>query len=62
VPVTILGLAGLIWGASGLAQAGLFTMEQVWNLPGPARTRFPRPRTTSRFDCHRAGKYASPCS
>jgi len=27
----------LIWGASGLAQAGLFTMEQVWNLPGPAR-------------------------
>jgi YihY family inner membrane protein len=33
----IVGLAILIWGASGLAQAGLFTMEQVWNLPGPAR-------------------------
>ena len=33
----IVGLAGLVWGASGLAQAGLFTMEQVWNLPGPAR-------------------------
>jgi YihY family inner membrane protein len=33
----IVGVAGLIWGASGLAQAGLFTMEQVWNLPGPAR-------------------------
>src|SRR5262250_317296 len=33
----IVGLAGLIWGATGLAQAGLFTMEQVWNLPGPAR-------------------------
>ncbi len=31
------GLAGLVWGATGLAQAGLFTMEQVWNLPGPAR-------------------------
>ena len=31
------GLGGLIWGAAGLAQAGLFTMEQVWNLPGPAR-------------------------
>jgi YihY family inner membrane protein len=31
------GLAGLIWGATGLAQAGLFTMAQVWNLPGPAR-------------------------
>ncbi len=26
----IVGLAGLIWGASGLARAGLFTMEQVW--------------------------------
>jgi len=33
----IIGLAGLLWGGTGLAQAGLFTMEQVWNLPGPAR-------------------------
>lgn len=33
----VVGLLMLIWGASGLAQAGLFTMEQVWNLPGPAR-------------------------
>jgi YihY family inner membrane protein len=33
----IVGLIVLIWGATGLAQAGLFTMEQVWNLPGPAR-------------------------
>src|SRR5207249_2678093 len=33
----IIGFAGLIWGATGLAQAGLFAMEQVWNLPGPAR-------------------------
>jgi YihY family inner membrane protein len=33
----IFGLLVLIWGASGLAQAGLFTMEQVWNLPGPDR-------------------------
>jgi YihY family inner membrane protein len=33
----IVGLASLTWGATGLAQAGLFTMEQVWNLPGPAR-------------------------
>jgi YihY family inner membrane protein len=39
----IVGLAVLIWGASGLAQAGLFTMMQVWNLPGPARPGyFPR--------------------
>lgn len=33
----IVGLAGLVWGSMGLAQAGLFTMAQVWNLPGPAR-------------------------
>ena len=33
----IVGLVILIWGAAGLAQAGLFTMEQVWNLPGPER-------------------------
>ncbi|MBV9853225.1 MAG: YihY/virulence factor BrkB family protein [Streptosporangiaceae bacterium] len=33
----IVGLVVLIWGSLGLAQAGLFAMEQVWNLPGPAR-------------------------
>ena len=33
----IVGLAALTWGGSQLAQAGLFTMAQVWNLPGPAR-------------------------
>src|SRR6266566_3550009 len=33
----VIGLVVLVWGATGLAQAGLFTMEQVWNLPGPAR-------------------------
>jgi YihY family inner membrane protein len=33
----IVGVVSLIWGSTGLAQAGLFTMEQVWNLPGPAR-------------------------
>jgi hypothetical protein len=27
----------LVWGTTRLAQAGIFTMEQVWNLPGPAR-------------------------
>jgi YihY family inner membrane protein len=36
----IVGLLGLIWGTTGLAQSGLFTMEQVWNLPGPARPGF----------------------
>jgi YihY family inner membrane protein len=33
----IVGLVVLLWGATGLAQAGLFTMAQVWNLPGPDR-------------------------
>jgi YihY family inner membrane protein len=33
----IVGIIALIWGTSGLAQAGLFTMAQVWNLPGPER-------------------------
>ena len=39
----IVGILALTWGAMGLAQAGLFTMSQVWNLPGPARVAyFPR--------------------
>jgi YihY family inner membrane protein len=33
----VVGLLIAAWGATGLAQAGLFTMVQVWNLPGPAR-------------------------
>lgn len=33
----IVGLLATVWGSTGLAQAGMFTMEQVWNLPGPAR-------------------------
>jgi uncharacterized BrkB/YihY/UPF0761 family membrane protein len=33
----VVGLLVLIYGTTSLAQAGLFTMEQVWNLPGPAR-------------------------
>jgi len=33
----VIGLLVLAWGAARLAQAGLFTMEQVWNIPGPAR-------------------------
>jgi uncharacterized BrkB/YihY/UPF0761 family membrane protein len=31
----IIGLLSLIWGATGLAQAGLFTTEQVWTCPAP---------------------------
>jgi YihY family inner membrane protein len=37
-----IALFGLLWSATGLAQAGLFTMAQVWNLPGPVRPNYPR--------------------
>lgn len=36
-PSLVVGLLLLAWGVTRLAQAGLYTMEQVWNLPGPAR-------------------------
>jgi YihY family inner membrane protein len=36
----IVGLVVTIWGSMGLAQAGLFTMGHVWNLPGPERPNF----------------------
>jgi YihY family inner membrane protein len=40
VPSLIVGLLLLVWGATRLAQAGVFTMQQVWNLPGPARISY----------------------
>jgi YihY family inner membrane protein len=33
----IIGLIVLVWGTSGLAQSGLYAMEQIWNVPGPQR-------------------------
>ena len=36
----IVGLVVTIWGSTGLAQAGLYTMEHAWNLPGPLRPGF----------------------
>ncbi len=35
-----LGIAGLAYGTTGLAGAGLATMEQVWNIPTPERPGF----------------------
>jgi YihY family inner membrane protein len=40
VPSLIVGLLLLVWGVTRIAQAGLFTMQQVWNLPGPARVGY----------------------
>jgi uncharacterized BrkB/YihY/UPF0761 family membrane protein len=34
------GIVGLAWGSLGLAQNGIFTMEQVWNLPGVDRPNY----------------------
>ena len=40
-PVALaIALVGLIWSSTGLAQAGLFTMAQVWNLPGTERPNY----------------------
>jgi YihY family inner membrane protein len=36
----IVGVLGLLWGTTGLAQSGLFSMSEVWNLPGPDRPNF----------------------
>lgn len=33
----IIGLIAALWGSSGLAQNGIYTMVRVWNLPGPQR-------------------------
>jgi YihY family inner membrane protein len=36
----IVGVLGLLWGSTGLAQSGLFSMAQVWNLAGPERPNY----------------------
>ena len=36
----VISIVGLLWGSLGLAQNGIFTMSQVWNLPGPDRPNY----------------------
>ena len=36
----VIAIIGLLWGGLGLAQNGIFTMSQVWNLPGPDRPNY----------------------
>lgn len=38
----VISLVMLLWGTTGVAQAGLFTMAQIWNLPGPQRPNYPK--------------------
>jgi YihY family inner membrane protein len=33
----VVGVAGLVWGAMGLANAAQFTMSEAWNIPGSTR-------------------------
>lgn len=36
----VVALVFLLWGSLGLAQNGIYTMEQIWNLPGIHRSNF----------------------
>jgi YihY family inner membrane protein len=36
----VFGIVGLVYGSTALAQAGLFAMEQIWNLPAAARPSY----------------------
>ena len=36
----VFGIAGLVYGSTGLAQAGLYSMEQIWNIPSAERPNY----------------------
>jgi YihY family inner membrane protein len=36
----VVGIAGLIYGSTGLAGAGIYVMEQVWNIEGALRPNY----------------------
>ena len=36
----VVGVVGLVYGTTGLAQAGLFSMAQLWNIPGAVRPNY----------------------
>jgi YihY family inner membrane protein len=36
----VIGLVGLIYGSTGLAGAGIYVMEQVWNIEGALRPNY----------------------
>jgi uncharacterized BrkB/YihY/UPF0761 family membrane protein len=38
----VIGLLGLVWGATGLSQAGMYAMAQVWSVPGLDRPNYPK--------------------
>ncbi len=36
----VVGVVALVYGTTGLAQAGLFSMAQIWNIPGAVRPNY----------------------
>jgi uncharacterized BrkB/YihY/UPF0761 family membrane protein len=36
----VVGIVGLIYGSTGLAQAGLYSMEQIWSIPSAVRPNY----------------------
>jgi YihY family inner membrane protein len=36
----VVGVIGLVYGSTGLAQAGLYSMEQIWNIPSAIRPNY----------------------
>jgi YihY family inner membrane protein len=36
----VIGLAGFLWGARGITQAGQHAMAEIWNIPGRQRPSF----------------------
>ena len=36
----VIGIVGLVYGSTGLAQAGLYSMEQIWNIPAAVRPNY----------------------
>ncbi len=36
----VIGIVGLVYGSTGLAQSGLYAMAQVWNIPSAVRPNY----------------------